>query len=397
MRAIEAADEADATTRRARQQGEPAQRARRQMEASLRRRALAAVKRGGRAGDDLQHICAALGMDRARLREWQRAHDERVATKTGPKALGRIAHVLDAHTAKAMRHHMAVFGPGIGARELRLEFPDASFWHCETQARIFRRQLRSHFQSCTMISCTWMTAGAVWATDVWEPDRPIAGQFRYVLDIRDLASGFILESFPLEDKEEATVAAHIERAYRSHRPPLVIKSDNGGEFTGSLSQDLHQRWGVTHLLSPPYLPSYNGACEAGHGSLRMRAEMLARRDGTPGDWTCDHLEGARDWANDLTSPARRFAPRSSWASRLPITNDQRDQFRAIVDREWHLRWHHLSIAAKQQGRTIAVMSVQATVSRAAISAALRDLGYLSTRSVPLRQQIPYADASDISP
>jgi hypothetical protein len=56
-----------------------------------------------------------------------------------------------------------------------------------------------------------------------------------------------------------------------------------------------------------------------------------------------------------------------------------------------------SIAAPQQVRTIAVMSVQATVSRVAISAALRDLGYLNTKSVPLRQQIRYADASDISP
>jgi hypothetical protein len=57
---------------------------------------------------------------------------------------------------------------------------------------------------------------------------------------------------------------------------------------------------------------------------------------------------------------------------------------------------YLSVAARQQVRTIQVMSVQATVSRAAISAALRDQGYLNTRSVPLRRPIPHEKSSDIS-
>jgi hypothetical protein len=89
--------------------------------------------------------------------------------------------------------------------------------------------------------------------------------------------------------------------------------------------------------------------------------------------------------------------RECFASRPLIDDVQRHQFRTVVAREWYERWQDLSIAAHQQARRIAMMSVQATVSRAAISAALRDLGYLSTRSVPLRQQIPYQDASDISP
>ena len=42
------------------------------------------------------------------------------------------------------------------------------------------------------------------------------------------------------------------------------------------------------------------------------------------------------------------------------------------------------------------MSVQQSVSRVAISAALRNLGYLITRSAPIRQQIPYQNASSIS-
>ena len=85
-----------------------------------------------------------------------------------------------------------------------------------------------------------------------------------------------------------------------------------------------------------------------------------------------------------------------FASHAPIGQVQHDQLSGIVQREWHQRWQELSIAAEKQRRTTLLTNVQATVSRAAISAALRDLGLLTTRSVPIRQPIPYAKASDIS-
>jgi transposase InsO family protein len=295
-----------------------------------------------------------------------------------------------------MRHHLAVFGPAIGARELKAEFPDASWWECETIAWRFRHDLRRLVHSCTMLSCTWTTPGTVWAADVWQPAQPIEGIYGYVLDVRDLGSGCIIESMPLERCTAQAVSATIERLYATYGAPLVLKTDNGSEFTGDGAPDLHRRWGVQQLLSPPYLPSYNGACEAGHGSIRYRAEMLARRDGCPGQWTLNHLEGGRCWANDLTSQEGGVTHGDQFAHRAPISQEQRDQFVRIVQLEWSQRWHDLSIAAEKQRRTIVLTNVQATVSRAAISAALRDLGYLTTRSVPIRQPIPYAKASDIS-
>ena len=159
---------------------------------------------------------------------------------------------------------------------------------------------------------------------------------------------------------------------------------------------MHRRWGVEQLLSPPYLPSYNGACEAGHGSIRYRAEMLARRDGQPGRWTLDHLEGARLWANDLVSRHRVVKPCQRFAARAPIGDNQRSDFRRAVASAWRRRWNELFVAAQTQDRTISLMSAHQTVSWAAISAALRNLGYLITRSVPIRQQIPYQNASSIS-
>lgn len=366
------------------------------MEAALRRRALAALRRGKAAGDDPRQIAAALGLDVERLRAWQCDHDERVRGGRRPAPLGRRPLACDATTAKDMRHHLAIFGPGIGTRELHAEFPDVSYRDCATIAWSFRRDLKLQFDECTMIACTWTTIGTVWAADVWQPAMPVVGRYPYILDVRDLASGCIIESMPLEQCTVEAVSGTLERLYATLGAPLVIKTDNGSEFVGEGSSELHEQWGVEHLRSPPYLPSYNGACEAGHGSIRYRAEMLARRDGSPGHWSLDHLEGARAWANDLVSTQRGSKPSEAFAARPQIPDIQRADFRRAVAREWSGRWRQLLIAAQNQNRTITLASVQPTVSRAAISATLRNLGYLTTRSVPIRQGIPYLKTSSIT-
>jgi hypothetical protein len=298
--------------------------------------------------------------------------------------------------AAQLRHHLAIFGPGIGARTLRADFPDVAYRDCAQIAWSFRRDLRLQFNDCTMVACTWTSPGTVWATDVWKPTIPIDGIYPYILDVRDLASGCIIESMPLERCTAALVGGELERLYDTLGAPLVTKSDNGSEFIGAGSGDVHGRWGVEHLLSPPDLPSYNGSCEAGHGSMRYRSEMLARRDGRPGRPSLDHLDGARSWANDLVGPHQPIKPFDRFAGRASISAEQRDHFRRAVSAAWQRRWTELLIAAKRQNRTIRLASVQATVSRAAISAALRDLGYLVTRRVPIRQQIPYEKTSRIS-
>ena len=70
----------------------------------------------------------------------------------------------------------------------------------------------------------------------------------------------------------------LERFHYTLDAPLVIKIDSGRDFIGAGSGDTHHRWGVEPLLSPPYTTQYNSACEAGHGSIRYRAEVLAHRD-----------------------------------------------------------------------------------------------------------------------
>jgi hypothetical protein len=56
--------------------------------------------------------------------------------------------------------------------------------------------------------------------------------------------------------------------------------------------------GGNQLLSPPWLPEYNGACEAAIGWMKSRTRWIAAQDARVGSWTSDDLEAARILAKE---------------------------------------------------------------------------------------------------
>lgn len=380
--------------------GAAAQEPVRAVEAGLRRRALALLVVGLRRGLRRTAVARGIGVPPDLLARWQHEHDTgcaRPRTSSGPplrSSLGRPPLSEPPALVRAMVHLCHLFGPGMGHRDLHRDYPDASWRTCLAITSHCRRELRDQLRDSRTSACIWTTPGTVWAADIWEPDAPIDGQFRYVLDVRDLASGFLVASEPLEDKEADTVGAVVDRLYRHRRAPLVFKTDNGPEFTGAGSWEVHHRYGVEQLLSPVELPSYNGACEAGHGSIRYRAELLARRDGRPGDWSLNHVAGARDWANDLVEARRPVPPSQRFEHRADITAEQRLAFRRAVLANKERRWSELQQQTSTARRHLNISSP--SITRPAIASALRDLGYLNHRSVPIRQPIPWLKSGAIS-
>jgi hypothetical protein len=181
--------------------------------------------------------------------------------------------------------------------------------------------------------------------------------------------------------------AVFRRLFLALGAPLVLKTDNGTHFTAESVELLLREHGITRLLSPPYLPAYNGACEAGHGSVKTRAEILARRDGTPGQWTCNHLEAARLWANRHVSGSRPTPAEDRWRQRTEVGANTRQHFLQAVDNALLERRLEFASAMQRAGR-LAVIAVDA-LDRQAVVATLHMLGYLITRSTPIRQPIPY--------
>jgi transposase InsO family protein len=78
----------------------------------------------------------------------------------------------------------------------------------------------------------------------------------------------------LHPTADMTVKA-LRQLFAIYDPPLVLKTDNGGHFIASEVRDLLAVTNITHLLSPPMTPRYNGAQEASIGSLKTRAMHIA--------------------------------------------------------------------------------------------------------------------------
>jgi len=81
-------------------------------------------------------------------------------------------------------------------------------------------------------------------------------------------------------------------------------------------------------------PKYNGACEAGNGTLSAYTHHESAHRGYPGEWTSDDLEGAIRRANEVV---RSRGPHAStakdlWWTRTPICEAERAAFGVRVVR-----------------------------------------------------------------
>ena len=135
-------------------------------------------------------------------------------------------------------------------------------------------------------------------------------------------------ALPCRDATAETVQGVLEALFAEHGTPLLIKWDNGSAFREQLLLALLRSLGILCLYSPPALPQYNGACEAGVGSIKTRAHHEAARHGRPYHWTCDDVEAARRQANEVAHPWGWRGPTRCeiFASRRAVPAEERRAF-----------------------------------------------------------------------
>jgi hypothetical protein len=221
---------------------------------------------------------------------------------------------------------LALYGPGSSVQCLMKEFPYMARREIEDLVSRYRRFYRK--KGVLIHTLRWTRPGAVWAMDFAEPTRPVDNIFNYVFAVRDLASGYMLKSQPVAGKDAKGVYDALAALFLQWGPPLVIKCDNELGFIAKLLMNLFDLHGVLLLLSPVDTPRYNGAIEAGIGSLKTHAEFEAARHDRPGEWTCDDIEAARLMANETAHPQGLdgCTPDPAWAQRIPITPAEREAF-----------------------------------------------------------------------
>jgi hypothetical protein len=115
--------------------------------------------------------------------------------------------------------------------------------------------------------------------------------------------------------------------FARHGAPLALKCDNGPAFRVEATQACLHEAGVWAFYSPPACRAYNGAIEAGIGSLKTRTEQHAQSRGRLGGWTPDDLAAANH-----TPRGRTTSPADAWQARPPVTALECLCFDLIVQR-----------------------------------------------------------------
>jgi transposase InsO family protein len=317
------------------------------------------------------------------LRHWQ--HD--VQQERRVMALGRPTARASRLDRQGLLEILKELGPGVGVPTLRACCPALARAEIAEIVRRYRRVWRWRHQEAVHV-LHWPEPGPVWAIDYAEPPVPIDGVYRALLAVRDLASGCQLLWLPVAAPTAKEVVNALTSLFVGYGAPLVLKSDNGSPFSaGSLRARLGA-FGVTALFSPPGMPRYNGAAEAGICSLKTRTETHAACQGRPGWWTWDDVASARAEANATARPRGPLgpSPKELWNQRRLITLDERSGFQAAVAR--HYLQERQDNSLPREG--LLLDRQEAILQRCATRRALEEQGYLlySRRRIqpPIRRQ-----------
>jgi len=315
-----------------RQRGLAGQRTKRAAERRVRIRALAfyrwAVGKGLSGAAAVRH----LGIARRTLQHWQEKWKKQRLRLSGR---GRPARRSDVKVRRQLLALIGLLGPHVGVPTLQATFPQMARREVQHVLRRYRKVWKRRRRLLALV-LRWTRPGSVWAMDFAEPPLPVDGYYKYLFAVRDLASGMQLLWLPVADESARTAIAALEMLFRQYGPPLVLKSDNGSAFIADQTARLLAGWGVWHLRSPPEWPAYNGACEAGIGSMKTRTHHESSRYGRAGEWTCEDVQAARLQANETARPRGLNGPTpvEAWQERQGISIKQRLAFaRTVLRRE----------------------------------------------------------------
>lgn len=333
---------------------------------------VARVLLGHKHGRGTWNTARRIGLNPRTVAAWVarwRADGLRIASQ-GPKPAG-----IDETTRDSIETLLWHMGGAVGVDALAAAFPRVHRRQLDALAKAWRFRVMQGKSTVARV-LTWGTVGAVWAIDFTEPPMPVDGVFPWILVVRDLASGFRLAARPVPAPDAFHVRALLIELFEQHGPPLVLKHDNGSHFCNDTIALLLRLRGIIPLVSPKYYPQYNGALEAGNGSIKTWTALLAASQGHPGWWTSNDLEAAILLGNDL---CRTWGPgcpsaTSLWKGRDRLTPLQRKTFRELVD-EKDRRLAHPE--PDWDGNVDPHIEDKALRARVAISQALQELKHLT--------------------
>jgi transposase InsO family protein len=328
-------------------------------------------------GWTLEQTANVLHLTPRTLRHWQQQAQVEL-----PLPLGRPIRRAPVHERNAVIELLDHLGPATGIPTLRACFPTMARAELADLLRRYRRVYQRRHQEAQRV-LHWTVPGSVWAMDFSEADHPIDGIYTHLFAVRDLASGQQLLWQPTGEPTAELTIHLLTSLFALYAAPLILKSDNGSTFTADATLHLFEQFGVIPLFSPAYWPRYNGAIEAGIGSLKTRTAYHAACHGHPGTWTYDDVSAAQAQANATSRPQGHDGPCAEdlWQARTPVNPEERIRFQTTVERHRQ----DLQTSFAEPPTTPDTTKDPRSMERQAIQRALVEHGYLlfTRRRIPL--------------
>lgn len=108
--------------------------------------------------------------------------------------------------------------------------------------------------------------------------------FKYILHVRDHFSRYSWAK-PLESKESIVIAGILYDIFCQFGPPIILQSDNGGEFTSDVIKSLTKMWPSLKLINGrPRHPQSQGLVEKGNDILEKKIGAWMEQNSTK-TWT----------------------------------------------------------------------------------------------------------------
>ncbi len=191
--------------------------------------------------------------------------------------------------------------------------------------------------------------------DLFGPLRGQDGSNKYILGVTDTFTK-ILRLATIPNKEAATVAMALWKDWMAiYGIPKVIVTDQGREFTNSLSKAIFSLLKVDHKLTSPYWPVCNQAQEHQNKTLaQYLRSILHAAQKSRVDWEL-YLPALMLSLNTAVNKATRQAPFRTmfgYSARLPLWEDMSilnddDYPLPTSDRAAFLQWADARSAARQ--------------------------------------------------
>jgi transposase InsO family protein len=144
----------------------------------------------------------------------------------------------------------------------------------------------------------WLWSGLAWSCDATQHGE--AGC--QIIPVQDLASRYRFAPLVSDRLDGRQIAAHLERLFRQHGAPLLLKRDNGSPFNNQYVDQVMARFGVLPLNNPPHFPRYNGGMEK---SIRDFKTALEQRSQLTSSVPADFALLVEVTAHELNHRARR--------------------------------------------------------------------------------------------